>query len=62
MFVVQIKNNETDEIEYQSKPCSERRADKIEDGMNINLDHEHFYTDVVVVANGDQTVTEAGNG
>jgi len=27
--------------------CSLRRAEKVERGMNINLDHERFFTEIV---------------
>lgn len=46
-FVVQIVEDETGKIEYQSKPTHRRRAEKIEDGMGINLDWAHFSTRII---------------
>lgn len=46
-FIVQIIEDETGKIEYQSKPTSHRRAEKIEDGMGINLNWEQFSTRII---------------
>ena len=46
-WVVQIIEDETGKVEYESKPTYRRRAEKIEDGMGINLDWEHFHTRIV---------------
>ena len=44
LFVVTIVETETGEIVKTFDPCSERRANKIEDGASINLDHTRFHT------------------
>ena len=46
-FVVQIVEDSTGNVVYESRPTSERRAERIEDGLGINLDWEHFSTRVV---------------
>jgi hypothetical protein len=46
-WVVQIIEDETGKVEYESKPTYRRRAEKIEDGMGINLNWEHFHTRIV---------------
>lgn len=39
--VIKFENNEV----VKEIPCSsERQADRVDDGLNINLDHEKFYT------------------
>jgi len=48
-YVVEVVETATDKVEYRSKPTYERRAEKIEDGLSINLDHEHFFTRIVEV-------------
>jgi len=47
MFYVEIVSYENDKVEERRGPFSERRADKIDDGLNINLNHEAFYTRIV---------------
>jgi hypothetical protein len=50
-FYVEIvqyaEEGEDEKVVKRSGPHSERRADKIDDGLNINLNHERFYTRVV---------------
>lgn len=46
-FVAQIVDLDTGEIEYESKPTYERRAEKIADGIGINLNWEKFSVQVV---------------
>ena len=45
-FVVQIIETATGEVEKQFGPTYERRAEKIEDGVSINLNHEAFHTEI----------------
>ena len=45
--VVQIVEDETGKIAYQSQPTYQRRAEKIESGMGINLDWANFSTRIV---------------
>ena len=47
---VDIISKETHEVitrVHLRPPKGERMANKTEDGININLDHERFYTDLV---------------
>lgn len=46
-FYVEIVNYETDEIATRMGPHTERTAERIEDGANRNLDHEHWFTRIV---------------
>ena len=46
-FIVQIVHDETGEITYQSQPTYLRRAEKIEDGMGINLDWANYSTRII---------------
>ena len=42
--IVKIISFETEEV-LKEYPCnSERQADRVDDGLNINLDHEKFFT------------------
>ncbi len=44
---VEIVEYESGEVVTRMGPMAERRADKVDSGANINLDHEHFYTRIV---------------
>jgi hypothetical protein len=46
-WVVQIIEDATEKVVWQSKPTYRRRAEKIEDGSGINLDWEHYSTRIV---------------
>lgn len=46
-YVTQIVEDESGNVVSQSAPTSRRRAEKIEDGMGINLNWEKFSTRVV---------------
>lgn len=48
-YVAQIIEDATGAVVYQSKPTSQRRAEKIEDGMGINLDWASHSTRVILV-------------
>lgn len=48
-WVVQVIEDETGKVEYESKPTYRRRAERIEDGMGINLNWERFSTRIVRV-------------
>lgn len=43
MWVVQVLNNEK-EVVKEIECSSERKAERVEDAMQINLDHENYYT------------------
>ena len=46
-FEVHIIDRSTNKAIKKLDGGNERRAEKIERGVNINLDHERFYTTVV---------------
>lgn len=46
-WYVEIVDIETEEVVNRMGPFSERKAEKVEDGANINLNHERYYTRVV---------------
>lgn len=48
-FYVEIVNEDGDVIKRLG-PMAERKADKVDDGLNINLDHDFYYTRIVPVA------------
>lgn len=39
--------NPTDEVVKRMGPMSRTKAEKVDDGANINLNHELFYTRIV---------------
>lgn len=43
---VNVRKQETDEVNHTVWCKSEREADRVERGMNINLNHDDFYTEV----------------
>lgn len=43
-FYVRIVEYETEEIVKQMGPFPERWAEKMDDGANINLNHDAYYT------------------
>ncbi|MEK5060977.1 MULTISPECIES: hypothetical protein [unclassified Paenibacillus] len=49
MFNVVIKAWKNDEVieTITKEPVSERSAERIERGVNINLNHDEYYTEVV---------------
>jgi hypothetical protein len=44
---VQIVDIRNDEVVKEIEVQSERQAEKLERGMNINLDHENYFTRIV---------------
>lgn len=46
---VAVVEHDTERTIKTIKAESLRRADKIEDGLNINLDHRFYYTEVRVI-------------
>lgn len=46
-FYVEVVEYATEEVVKQLGPNSEWRANKIDDGMNINLNHERYFTRIV---------------
>ena len=46
-WVVRIVSHDSGKTVKKFEPCySEREADKLDRGVNINLNHEKFYTTV----------------
>lgn len=46
-YQVVIIEMETDEIVERFEPCAtEREAERLEDGVNINLNHDEFMTQI----------------
>lgn len=47
MYRVEIISYETGEVVESIKCESERKAERVDSGLNINLNHEEFYTVIV---------------
>lgn len=45
-YKVLIRKREDDEVVRELSYSSERQAERAEDGVNINLDHENYYTEI----------------
>lgn len=43
-YYVHILNSETKEVVEEMGPFSEWKAEKVEKGANINLNHEEYFT------------------
>jgi len=46
-FFVEIVNYETDEVVKRMGPMDERKADKVDSGANINLNHNEYFTRII---------------
>lgn len=46
-YYVEVVEYGTDKVVKQLGPMSERKADRVDDGLNINLDHDKYYTRIV---------------
>lgn len=46
-YFVEIVKFEGDEVVKSMGPMSEYKANKVDGGANINLDHEHYFTRIV---------------
>ena len=44
---VNLINSETGEVEKVFEAQTKRAAERIDDGLNINLNHDKYYTEVV---------------
>lgn len=53
MFYVEIVKSSSGEVVKRMGPMSERKAEKVEIGVSINLNHEEFFTRIALVADGD---------
>jgi hypothetical protein len=47
MFYVEIVKTSSGEVVERMGPMSERKADKVESGVAINLNHEEYFTRIV---------------
>ena len=47
MKYVEIVKHEKEEVVKRMGPMTEHKADKVDDGANINLNHEEYYTRIV---------------
>ena len=52
-FEVHIIERSTNKVIKKLRGGTERRAEKVERGANINLDHEKFYTTIIAPSPGD---------
>ena len=50
---VEIRESESNKLVRRMGPMSERRAEGVEDGANINLNHEKFHTVLVTNDTGE---------
>ena len=46
-FFVLVLDRETDEEVKRMGPFSQRKAERVESGVEINMDHDRYYTSVV---------------
>lgn len=53
VFYVEIVKSSSGEVVKRMGPMSERKAEKVEIGASINLNHEEFFTRIALVADGD---------
>lgn len=47
MFFVEVVDAKTGKVVKRVGPVTERKADRVEGGMTVNLDHEHYFTRIV---------------
>ena len=49
LFKIEIRHHVDDSVEHTVSPngVSRPKAEKVEDGLNTNLDHDTFYTELV---------------
>lgn len=45
-YIVQIIEHRTEKVIKEIECPTERKAEKIDDGVNINLNHENYYTKI----------------
>lgn len=57
MFYVEIVKTATGEVVKRMGPCSERIANAAENGANINLDHDEFFTRIVPKSDSKENQT-----
>lgn len=47
MYYVEIVNSKTGEVVNRMGPLTERAANRVEDGVLINLNHDEYHTRIV---------------
>ncbi len=55
-FYVEIVRYDDEAVVKQSGPFSERKANRVDDGLNINLNHERYFTRIVLESEKAETV------
>lgn len=53
-YFVQVIQYRDFEIEKQLGPMSLAKAEKVDDGININLNHDNFFTKIVRKGDNDE--------
>jgi hypothetical protein len=48
-YLVRILKQDTKEVVEEFTPTTERQAERLEDGVNINLNHTEYCTELVEV-------------
>ena len=48
-YLIEVIDYQTNEVVKTMETTSQRQADRIEDGLNINLNHDAFFTRTVEV-------------
>ncbi len=46
-YVEVVSYNDPTRVEKRLGPMSENKANRVDTGLNINLDHENYYTRIV---------------
>ena len=46
-YYVLIKSYKDDEVVEEIGPMSESKADRVDTGANINLNHDNYYTEII---------------
>lgn len=53
-YVEIVKYGEPEEVVKRMGPMAERQADKVDNGANMNLNHEEYYTRIVEEMNNEK--------
>lgn len=59
VYYVEIVDDETGEVVKRMGPMNERKAERVENGANINMDHNRYYTRI---AGGGEDERGEGEG
>ena len=52
-YYIEVRELETDKVVKRMGPHNERRAERIDDGLNHNLNHDKYYTVIVTNETGE---------